>query len=366
MKTFLSLASLLVTAKCVPWRAPADPFSPSHWPLPHNVTGDNEPGDWGGIYVHDPSVIKGPDGHYYSFSTHDLVAISRAPTLDGYWSHAGSVLHGASIINLPGNNDTWAPDVHKVGNTYYCYYSVSTFGSQISAIGLATSKTLQAGSWTDHGLVIESGPTEPSVLAISNAIDGNFFLDPETHEPLLNYGSFYGDIFQFHLAKNLSSVVYDPAPVQISIDPAGTRPEEGSYMSYRAPYYYLWFSHGICCGFNASDLPPAGQEYSIRVGRSKSAQGPFVDRNGTSLLDGGGSIVYGSNNYVYAPGGQGVLSDYFGRDVLYYHYGEFFSTHQWVANANMLAVTTYGGYTDNTLLGWDYLEYIDDWPVLVY
>jgi hypothetical protein len=32
--------------------------------------------------------------------------------------------------------------------------------------------------------------------------------------------------------------------------------------------------------------------YSIRVGRSRSATGPFVDRNG------GGYIVYGSHDYV--------------------------------------------------------------------
>ncbi len=42
-----------------------------------------------------------------------------------------------------------APDVHKVGSLYYLYYSVSTFGSQNSVIGLATSSTMDPGSWTD-------------------------------------------------------------------------------------------------------------------------------------------------------------------------------------------------------------------------
>lgn len=64
------------------------------------------------------------------------------------------------------------------------------------------------------------------------------------------------------------------------------------------------------------------QRYSIRVGRSKSARGPFVDQSGVELTAGGGTIVYGSHDYVYAPGGQGVLSDYNGRDVLYYHYSK--------------------------------------------
>jgi len=71
------------------------------------------------------------------------------------------------------------------------------------------------------------------------------------------------------------------------------------------------------------DLKLTCSRYSIRVGRSKSPSGPFVDRDGTDMKKGGGSIVYGSHGYVYGPGGQGVLKNYKGRDVLYFHYGLF-------------------------------------------
>lgn len=98
------------------------------------------------------------------------------------------------------------------------------------------------------------------------------------------------------------------------------QPEEGAYLSYHEGYYYLWFSHGICCGYNPKALPAPGAEYSIRVGRSTSATGPFLDMNGTDLRNGGGYVVFGSHDYVYGPGGQGVLTNYNGRDVLYYHY----------------------------------------------
>lgn len=59
--------------------------------------------------------------------------------------------------------------------------------------------------------------------------------------------------------------------------------------------------------------------YSIRVGRSESPHGPFVDKQGKELTHGGGELIYGSNNDVYAPGGPGVLTEDTG-DILYYHY----------------------------------------------
>ncbi|TIA41908.1 endo-1,5-alpha-L-arabinosidase [Aureobasidium pullulans] len=357
----LAVASLATQAVAVPSNSKPDPFSNASWPLPHNISGVSNPGanesyqGWGGVHLHDPSIVMGPDGHFYSFSTHGLVVISRASqpnSLDGYWEPIGSVLESSSIINNTGNTDPWAPDVHKVGDTYYCYYAVSQFGSQFSSIGLATSKTLRPGSWVDHGAVLTSNTTAPSPLNITNAIDANLFIDPKTKIPYLTYGSFWSDIWQFQLAKDLLSVVWTPAPVQLSLDPVSPQAEEGAYLSRHDSWYYLWYSHGSCCGYNVSALPAPGQEYSIRVGRSRSATGPFVDRNGVDLRNGGGYIIYGSHDYVYGPGGQAVLTNYHGRDVLYYHY------------VNTIQNPTY--VDELKLLGWNYINYIQGWPVLSY
>ncbi|KAF2437171.1 endo-1,5-alpha-L-arabinosidase [Tothia fuscella] len=336
----IAIASALTTS---------NPFSQSNWPLPHNITGTDTPGQWGGVHLHDPSIVQGPDGAYYSFSTHGLVSISRAVSLDGYWEHIGSVLTRQSIIDLPGRNDTWAPDVSKIGNTYYCYYSISTFGSQNSAIGLATSQTLLPGSWTDHGAVLESGKDKRYPLNATNGIDANIFVDEKSGEVFLNYGSFWSDIWQFKLLKDLKGLDWSWPPKQLSFEPKGTNPEEGASISENKGWYYLWVSHGVCCGFNTT-LPVKGEEYEILVGRSKTHYGPFVDREGKDMKNGGGSVVYGSHEYVYGPGGQGVLKNYNGRDVLYFHY-----------------VPTYVSYIDeDKRLGWDYIEYVDGWPVLVY
>ena len=48
---------------------------------------------------------------------------------------------------MPGyRGHTWAPDVLRADGLYRLYYSVSTFGKQVSAIGLTTSPTLDPAS----------------------------------------------------------------------------------------------------------------------------------------------------------------------------------------------------------------------------
>ena len=49
-------------------------------------------------------------------------------------------------------------------------------------------------------------------------------------------------------------------------------------------YFYFFASFDKCCsGINST--------YSIRYGRSKSITGPYLDKNGRSFLDDGGSIL---------------------------------------------------------------------------
>lgn len=118
----LALSFLASSATALPsWagnKHHPNPFSNASWPLPHRVTGDNDTANpnsttqgWGGIHLHDPSIVLGPDGHYYSFSTHGLTVISRASkrgSIDGYWKIIGSVLNaGSSVINNTGSTDPW-------------------------------------------------------------------------------------------------------------------------------------------------------------------------------------------------------------------------------------------------------------------
>lgn len=152
---------------------------------------------------------------------------------------------------------------------YYCYYSVSSFGTQESVIGVATSSTMEPGSWTDHGSTGLSSTTGD----LYNAIDANP-LPTSAGENVLTFGSFWGDIFQTPLNADLLTVT-GASPYQIEFNDTGTRPSEGGYVVEREGYSYLFFSSGVCCGYDAT-RPAAGEEYKIMVCRSSTVDGEYV------------------------------------------------------------------------------------------
>jgi arabinan endo-1,5-alpha-L-arabinosidase len=233
-----------------------------------------------------------------------------------------------------------APDVHKVGSLYYMYYAVSSFGSQTSSIGLATSPSMDVGTWTDKGA---TGIASSSSKAY-NAIDPNLIAVGSTY--LLNFGSFWGDIYQVAL-NSAATKGGGASAYQLAYTSVGTHPQEGSFMFYYSGYYYLLWSEGICCGYDTSK-PASGAEYKIKMGRSKSATGSFVDKNGVSTKSGGGTVLLASHGTTYGPGGQGVFTDSSLGLVLYYHY----------------AKTTVGLGDGSYLFGWNKLSWSSGWPVV--
>ena len=72
------------------------------------------------------------------------------------WTNSGFALTNPSKINKRGRDNLWAPDVNCADGKYVMYYSVSTSGCQNSSIGVATSPTMENGTWDDLGQVISS------------------------------------------------------------------------------------------------------------------------------------------------------------------------------------------------------------------
>lgn len=175
---------------------------------------------------------------------------------------------------------------------------MSNFSSQNSAIGVATSSSLDVANWKDLGAIVQSAKG-----SAFNAIDPSFINAGGTS--LLTFGSFWQDIHQVALANPPTKT--NGNPKQIAFDSANTA-EEGAALHRNGDYYYLFYSKGKCCGYD-KNRPKAGEEYKILVCRSRSATGGFVDGNGKDCTKGGGTVVLESHNDVYGPGGQGVYDD---------------------------------------------------------
>ncbi|MFC4061974.1 arabinan endo-1,5-alpha-L-arabinosidase [Planomonospora corallina] len=274
------------------------------YPGPGRVTGD--------VLVHDPSMVKTPDGRYLLVHTADGIGIKTSTDRTAF-RNAGVVWpKGApwTTAYTGGSRNLWAPDLSYRNGRYYLYYSASTFGSSRSAIFLATSTTGAAGSWTDHGLVIET--TSSSGY---NAIDPNLVVD-SSGRWWLTFGSFWSGIKMIRL---------DPATGKRSASDTSVRSlaqrttasgsVEAPVIHRRGGYYYLFVSFDFCCR-------GADSTYRTMVGRSTSITGPYVDRNGTRMTAGGGTEILASHGGVHGPGHPAVLPDADGDLLVYHYYGD--------------------------------------------
>ncbi|MFI9840848.1 arabinan endo-1,5-alpha-L-arabinosidase [Nonomuraea sp. NPDC051941] len=292
----LLLGAAAVRPEPVPLATPTTP--PAAYPNPGRVTGD--------IGVHDPSVVKRPDGSYLLVHTGDNLTI-KTSTDRTAWRNAGVVFPGGAPWTTSytgGSASLWAPDISYRNGRYYLYYSASTFGSRNSAIFLATSTTGASGSWANQGMIIST--TSSSNY---NAIDPNLVVDAQGRW-WLSFGSFWTGIKLIQLdpatGKRLGTSITGLA------QRTGTTAIEAPFIFRHGSYYYLWVSFDACC-------QGASSTYRIMVGRSTSVTGPYVDRNGVAMTSGGGTQVLAGHGSVHGPGHQAVVPDS-DAEVLYYHY----------------------------------------------
>lgn len=221
---------------------------------------------------------------------------------------------------MPNSSTLWAPHLRKIGDTFYYYYSQSSFGSSTSAIGVKTTTTpADPSSYVDLGRpIVTSGALATGPRPISyNAIDPALVQTPEGDWWMV-WGSFFGGIVVQQLGEDLVSVVGEPTLV--AHRRADDNPVEGPAIFYRDGYYYLMVSWDKCCS-------GADSTYKVAVGRSTSITGPYVDQAGVRMDQGGGRIILDTREAAAgvtpeglyrAPGGADVYTED-GVDYLVYH-----------------------------------------------
>jgi arabinan endo-1,5-alpha-L-arabinosidase len=273
----------------VPPNPPAEPFDINSITDTYpSITSLDNRHKWGPYNVHDPSIIK--DGeYYYCYSTDAGYGIEvpaghqirRSKDLVEWefvgWVFSGVPKKGGDFIESYGGTpfeSLWAPDVVKVGSEYRLYYSLSSAKPRLSVIGLATA-TNPKGPWTEKGLVVTS-LSDNSIQ--TNAIDPSVIVT-ETGEHWMYYGSAWDGIYIMEIdpATGLAKTPFDKGKRIAQRGFTGGKVNgniEGPEIVYNSQLqmYYLFIAYDWL-----------ETKYNVRVGRSASPEGPFVDFNGKDM-----------------------------------------------------------------------------------
>jgi len=289
--------------------------APARRPQILQVSGDITP-------VHDPAIIKAGDT-YYLFTTGGDIRRSKDLRT---WSRCGRVFDKLPAwvnTEIPGvKGGYWAPDISFYRDQYRLYYAVSTFGKNDSAIGLATNKTLDPDSpeyrWMDEGMVFRSHHVDDF-----NAIDPNLVTDKQGRQ-WLNFGSFWGGIKMRRIDPatgklsnddqtlySLASRPHAPYPATLE-GPPTTDAIEAPFIVRHGSFYYLFVSFDFCCH-------GASSTYYVVVGRSKEVTGPYVDKGGNLMTQGGGTRLTRGTSLWRGPGHEAVLLQEHGPDIMIFH-----------------------------------------------
>ncbi len=255
----------------------------AHWAL----TGD--------LAVHDPAVLK-EGSTWWTFSTGAGIQVLYSGNGTA-WSRGVQIFSKrpawwSTYVPAHTGLDVWAPDIASYNGKVWLYYSISTFGSNTSAIGLVSATSVAKGDWVDKGLVIRSQAGSNDY----NAIDPNLTFDADGN-PYLVFGSWFSGIKITKLDK--STMKPTGSLTTLAKRSGGI---EAPVIIYRSGYYYLFVSIDKCCAGSSST-------YKIAYGRATSITGPYYDKSGNKMTSGYSSLLDAGNARWVGPGGQDIYRD---------------------------------------------------------
>ena len=201
-------------------------------------------------------------------------------------------------------------------------------------IGLITNRTLDPTSadyrWVDQGKVVGSTPEDDW-----NAIDPNLARD-ERGSPWLVWGSFWGGIKMRRIDPQTGKLsAADPTLYALASRRPLTPPSiEAPFIVRKGKQFYLFVSFDMCCRGKDST-------YKTMVGRAKRITGPYIDKDGRPMMEGGGSLVVEGTGAWRGAGHVAVLFD---------------------SDADLLVFHAYDGTTGRPALQISTLTWEDGWP----
>lgn len=273
------------------------------------------------VGVHDPVMAK-EGNKYYLFSTGPGITFYSSSDMQN-WKPEGRVFAGepawAKKAAPTFNDHIWAPDIQYHNGRYLLYYSVSGFGKNTSGIGVTTNATLDPRSpnyrWEDQGMVLQSVPGRD----MWNAIDSNVAEDDKGNG-WMAFGSFWSGIKLVRLDPSWTKIAepQEWRTIARRERPAFTPDEEPGAAQIEAPFifrkngwYYLFASWGLCCQGPKST-------YEVVMGRAKQVTGPYLDRQGKDMAQGGGTLLIDGDKDWKALGHNSAYT-FDGKDWLVLH-----------------------------------------------
>lgn len=297
----------------------------------------------------DPAMIHGKDGAWYVYGSSNPIFNSSGEDFEHIlpimrstnmvtWEYVGDIYSADEAKPAYWSEGTrpWAPDIRYIDGTYNLSYSLSGQG-----VALLTADS-PTGPWIDQGLIIpvsNSGcPTHNIDQATFTDIDGTHYMYWGSYDTMC-----------------VSKMTPDGRALEGTVTQvAQGRRAEGAFVVRRDDFYYFFYSDAGCCQGSFSG-------YTVKVGRSTSPLGPFVDDEGVDLMTpttkAGYALATNGNGFT-GTGHNAIQQDLAGQDWLVYH-----------------AVPTadpdfppLGGGRLNALskrpLMIDRLDWIDGWPVV--
>ena len=274
--------------------------------------------------VHDPSVFYA-GGYFYVIGSHMAMArttdfikweqISRFATADNPLIDPDDY---ADAFAWSESRTFWAGDIQPMPDGRFFLYYCNCQGSKpLGNIGLAIADAPD-GVYKNQGIFLKSGMDDKTVDGIAvnnisedgtpydanihpNCVDPHAFFDNDGQFWML-YGSFSGGIFILRMDEKTGL----PLPDQgygIKLMGGNHGRLEGPYMQYspETGYYYMFVSFG--------GLGPA-EGYNIRVARSRSVTGPFVDARGQDMIDCKGAFGTMFDDKSIEPYGTKIVGGY--------------------------------------------------------
>lgn len=258
---------------------------------------------------HDPSIVRFEDG-YALMTTNNHLQLWTSENAYDWVDHDKTLKSVPSWLTqyAPGMEDVWAPDIYYANGEYRVYYCGSEFGKRNSAIGYTATKSIMPGTagygWQDHGHVFHT----KDGIDKYNAIDADL-VRTVNGELWMAFGSFGLGIQLIKIDEKTGLQASDDNTVYNiarRTSKASGGAEEGPSLIEHNGQYFLFTAWDYCC----HQGPEIEQTtYKTAYGRADDVKGPYVDRAGYSMLNGGGTILMERYGRYVGPGGGEAFQD---------------------------------------------------------